>query len=346
VNDQLESPRRERDWTPIRAVALGVGYGLFARVTFGLHWSVLEGFFSAVSVMFLFVVPFVLGALTIRNASRLGSTSWITWVFRPWWACLLLAVTFGALAWEGAICLVIAAPIYLVMSSLGGIVAGLHDRNARRRRMEDSRSLFGVVLALPFLLSPLEQSLTERTERRVVDTSVRIDADADTVFRNLAEVREIQSNEQRDGFLQRIGIPRPLEATLSYPGVGAIRDARFVEGIRFRETVTRFEPGRSLAFTIAVDPASIAPGTLDEHVRVGGRFFDAEYGEFQIDPLPSGGVMLHLRSRHRVATHFNFYARLWTDAIMSDLQRGICTIIRNRSERDARTQAGHASLRD
>jgi len=72
-------------------------------------------------------------------------------------------------------------------------------------------------------------------------------------------------------------------------------------------------------------------------VRVGGPYFDAEYGEFRIEPQPAGGVVLYLLSRHRVATHFNFYASLWTDAIMSDLQRGICAIIRNRSEREARS---------
>jgi len=192
------------------------------------------------------------------------------------------------------------------------------------------------VLALPFLLAPFEKRVSPVTERRIVETSVQIAADADTVFRNLAEVPAIDANERRMGFFQRIGIPQPLEARLSYEGVGAIRDARFVEGIRFRETVTRFEPGRRLAFDIAVAAASIAPGTLDEHVRVGGPYFDAEYGEFEIQPRGDGTVLLRLRSRHRVATHFNFYARLWTEAIMQDLQTGICAVIKQRSEREAR----------
>jgi hypothetical protein len=335
MNYRLESAWRKRDWTPIGAILLGVGYGAFARLAFGLKWQWLDQLFAAVSVMFLFLVPFVLGVVTIRFAARFGSSSWVTWLFRPWLACLLLAVTFGALAWEGAICLIIAAPIYLLMSSLGGVVAGLHDRSARRRGIGDSSYRLGLVLALPFVLSPLEQRIPLRIDRRVVETSVRIEADAATVFRQLAEVSEIHPDEQSHGFFQRIGIPRPLEATLSYPGVGAIRDARFVEGIRFRETITRFEPDQSLAFTIAVDPASIAPGTLDEHVRVGGPYFDAEYGEFRIESLPAGGVMLHLLSRHRVATHFNFYASLWTDAVMRDLQNGICHVIQRRSEREA-----------
>jgi len=336
VNEELADAQRRRDRTPIKALLLGLGYGVLARFTFGLKWHVLEAVFSVVSVMFLFVVPFVLGVLTIRAGARFGSQSWVSWVFRPWGVCLLLAVTFGLLAWEGAICLTIAAPIYLLMSSLGGIVAGLHQRGARPSAIDDSNARFGVVLALPFLLAPFEKRVAPATELRIVETSVRIAADADTVFRNLSVVPRIENNERRRGFFQRIGIPQPLEATLSYQGVGAIRDARFVEGIRFRETVTRFEPGRRLAFDIAVDPASIAPRTLDEHVRVGGPYFDAQYGEFEIQPRADGTVLLRLRSRHRVATRFNFYARLWTDAIMQDLQTGICDVIKQRSERDAR----------
>lgn len=333
--DEPEIRARKGDWTPLHAVLFGLGYGVLARITFGLKIEWLEGVFSAVSFVFLFTVPFVLGVLTIRSAARFGSTSWATWIFRPWAACLMLAFVLAVLAWEGAICLVIAAPIYLFMSSLGGVTAGLHDRSARRRGYDPSNFRFGIVLALPVLLAPIEQRFATKTEKRVVETSIQIAADPATVFRNLAEVREIHSDERPHGFFQRIGIPRPLEATLSYAGVGAVRDARFVEGIRFVETLTRYEPGRSLAFNIAVDPGSIGD-TLDEHVRVGGPYFDAEYGEFDIEPKPGGVVLLRLWSRHRLATHFNFYASLWTDAIMRDLQNGICAIIKRRSELEAK----------
>ena len=77
------------------------------------------------------------------------------------------------------------------------------------------------------------------------------------------------------------------------------------------------------------------PASAD--VAVGGPFFNVGYGEFRIEPSREGGVLLHLSSRHRLTTHFNFYAGLWTDAIMLDLQRGICRIVQRRSERDARS---------
>lgn len=332
MNFKRQLPWRERSsWS---AIALGVCYGLLARALFG-HWTPewARPLFGAVSIAFLFFVPMGLGALTVYDASRTRSTSWLTWIFRPWIACVLLALAFSAFAWEGGICLVIMAPVYLTMASIGGIVAGVTARDRRNRGRDGPSTPLLSVLAFPFLLAPVEQQFAAKTERRSVETEVHIQADSATVFRNIAEVPAIADAERPASLFQRIGVPRPSQATLSYQGVGAVRDARFVEGIRFRETITRFEPGKSLAFTIAVDPTSIDPRVLDEHVAVGGPFFDVEYGEFRIEPSREGGVILHLSSRHRLTTHFNFYASLWTDAIMLDLQRGICRIVQQRSER-------------
>ena len=69
-----------------------------------------------------------------------------------------------------------------------------------------------------------------------------------------------------------------------------------------------------------------------EHVTVGGKFFDVLYGEYRLEPLSNGGTRLHLLSRHRVSTDFNWYAHLWTDAVMSDLQQRILLVVKNRSE--------------
>jgi hypothetical protein len=328
VTNQRSSARAN-----VAALAVGLAYGLVARALFS-PWipGVLRESFSAVSVAFVFVVPFALGYLTVHDASMDRPTSWGTWIVRPWAASVLLAAGLMALAWEGAICVVMVAPVFLVMSSIGGITAG---RIAERRRLlarSRSRTTLAGVLLLPFAWAPVEQRFEAPTAMRTVHTQLYVRADADTVFDNVAEVRAIRQDERRPSFFSRIGIPRPSEATLSYPGVGALRDARFVEGIRFREKVTRFEPGRALAFTIAVDPRSVDARVLDEHVRVGGPFFDVEYGEFRIEPA-ADGVVLHLSSRHRLTTHFNAYAGLWTDAVMADLQREICDIIRRRSER-------------
>ena len=72
--------------------------------------------------------------------------------------------------------------------------------------------------------------------------------------------------------------------------------------------------------------------TLDEHVKVGGRYFDVLEGEYELGPLAGGDTLLHLSSRVRVSTHFNAYAGFWTDAVMRSIQSSILQVIKQRAE--------------
>ena len=100
----------------------------------------------------------------------------------------------------------------------------------------------------------------------------------------------------------------------------------------FIETITHWEAGRRLRFTIEAQTDSIPPTTLDRHVTIGGPYFDVLSGEYTIEPRPDGTVLLHLASELRVSTHFNLYARPWVDAIMRSIQVEILEVVRARSE--------------
>jgi len=65
---------------------------------------------------------------------------------------------------------------------------------------------------------------------------------------------------------------------------------------------------------------------------VGGPYFDVLEGTYRIERLNDRQVLLHLSSKHRLSTRFNFYAGLWTDFIMRDIQRNILRIIKRRCE--------------
>jgi hypothetical protein len=316
----------------------GIAYGLVARWVFdhkdGEPPPWLGQAFAALSIAFLFLVPAALGALAITfGAARLRHRP-LAWITAPWLPTLALIVGMGALAWEGLICLVMVVPVFLCMASVGGVAAGLvlHWRASARRAR--ARVATGFAL-LPFLFAPVEARLPLPTVERVVSTETVIAASPQQVWSQLVRVPEIRPEEQSQGFFQRIGIPRPRAATLSFDGLGALREASFHGGLRFHELITEWRPGQSLAFDITVVPGSVRPNVLDEHVRVGGRHFDVSFGRFQIEPLGPGRVRLRLESRHRLTTRFNAYAGLWTDAMMSDLQVGICRVIKRRSEAPA-----------
>ena len=187
-----------------------------------------------------------------------------------------------------------------------------------------------MMLALPYVLAPIEHRVATPVELRQVENSVRIQAAPSTVWREIKSVRTIDAKELPLHLAHVIGLPRPLEATLSHDGVGGVRSARFERGLEFRETVTDWQPERRLSFTILAQPA---PATaLDAHVAVGGAYFDVLDGTYELEPLADGSTLLKLTSHQRLSTHFNFYARLWTDFIMSDLQSAIMEVIRKRCE--------------
>jgi hypothetical protein len=148
----------------------------------------------------------------------------------------------------------------------------------------------------------------------------------------VVEVPTIRPEEMRPALFLRLGFPRPLNATLERHEVGGRRYARFERGVLFIETITDWIPEQRLKFTIEPQTDSIPPTTLDRHVTIGGPYFDVLTGEYTIEPLPDGAVVLHLASELRVTTRFNFYAGPWVDAIMRSIQVHILEVLRARAE--------------
>jgi hypothetical protein len=168
---------------------------------------------------------------------------------------------------------------------------------------------------------------------RRVENVIDIHAPAPVIWKNIESVRPIHPQELPSSWSHNIGFPDPVEATLSHEGLGGVRDATFTGGVTFVETVNVWEPEQRLAFSIhAQDVPAI---TLDDHVRVGGPYFDVLLAEYRLEPLAGGTIRLHLTSQHRLSTGFNWYAHWWTDAVMSDLQSKILHVVKERCERAA-----------
>jgi hypothetical protein len=187
-------------------------------------------------------------------------------------------------------------------------------------------------MCLPLLLSSFEPRFLLHQDMRNVESVIDIAAPPAAVWQNIERVPRIRAAELPSSWSHTIGFPDPVEATLSREGVGGVRHASFEGVVLFIETIDVWEPERRLGFSIRAQTEQIPKTTLDEHVTVGGKFFDVLYGEYRLEPLPNGQTRLHLLSRHRVSTDFNWYAHLWADGVMSDLQRRILVVVKNRSE--------------
>jgi hypothetical protein len=130
-----------------------------------------------------------------------------------------------------------------------------------------------------------------------------------------------------------MGFPRPIRAELNYEGVGAFREAVFDKGLVFNETVLSYEPKRKMTFSIKANPYDIPATTMDQHIVVGGQYFDVLNGTYELENLNDTTYRLHLYSYFKLTTPFNFYASWWAGWIMKDIQNNILHIIKERSEK-------------
>lgn len=320
-------PNRNRHIVRWAGVAAGFLYGILFR--FHHPYPV----FDLMSKAFLFGVPFVLGFVQVYISESYIQRRWRERLTMPWVPALLCLAASLIFSWEGLICVVLFAPLTLFLSSLGGIAAGLTRDAVHPRR---KNLVFLCCLMLPIAIAPLENLRPPQARMRTVATEIEIAAPPGVIWDQIKSVPAIRASELQNSWTHRIGFPRPVEATLSHEGIGGVRRATFERGVLFMETITRWEPPHQLAFSIRAATASIPPTTLDEHVTIGGPYFDVLEGEYIIQPSAGNHATLHLSSRHRLSTRFNTYAAFWSDAIMGDIQQNILRVIKHRCEQAAR----------
>jgi hypothetical protein len=298
---------------------------------FALRAFFLDDLFSVavgiVSFAFIILGPMCIGALVIALSPENRATNFVYAIFIPWVVIIVfLGLTF-VLKFEGAICLAMAAPAFLLCSSLGGLIVCL----VRRSRLSNKLNLAAAIL-LPFLISPLENTLDIKPSTYEADTFIIIDAPAHKIWENVVRVREIKEDEDGGKLSKWLGFPRPIKAELDSLQTGGRRKAIFDKGLVFDEVVNVYEHEKKMNFSITPLTNEIPPATLDEHVTVGGKYFTVLDGTYELIPESENKYRLILYSHFNMNTSFNFYSGLWAEWIMKDIQNNILEIIKKRSE--------------
>ncbi|GAB4439444.1 MAG: hypothetical protein OHK0011_22040 [Turneriella sp.] len=314
------------------AAFVGVAYGIAAQFLArtikipGPDDESAASAFMVMSVAYVFVLPAIIGMVHVWVRSREGLISYghaIAEPLLPITLCLGVSMLIG---WEGTICLIMAIPVMLPLAMAGGlamrIILNLKNRNL----------VFAAFTIMPLPLAMAEQLVPLPQEMQVVRNSVLIEAPAEVIWRKIVRVEKITESQESPFFT--MGFPKPIEAVLSGDGVGQTRLATFERGLQFVETVTDWKVNEKLGFTIKADPKATPLTTLDEHVTVGGAFFDVLSGTYEIRRLNASECELILYSQHRISTHFNFYARLWSRYLMSEIQWNILQVIKQRAEKE------------
>jgi uncharacterized membrane protein YhaH (DUF805 family) len=289
----------------LRSALLGVGVGLAIAIAM-VGISVMA--FGQYGTTLFLATPFVMGAaaayvFNFEAPRPAGRTLGL--------ATLTVVVAGGAIllfAFEGILCLAMAAPLAIAMSLMGAWLG----RALARRPRSGTPSIAFVLVPLP-LLAALEGARPSPSPSEVL-TTVEISAPADVVWRHVVTFSELR---QPPAWFFRLGIAYPRRATIAGRGVGALRRCEFSTGA-FLEPITAWEEPSRLAFDVSTQPPPltewspyrhVAAPHLDGYLRVRG-------GEFRLRPLPGGRTLLEGRTYYDMRIFPTAYWSLWSDALI------------------------------
>jgi len=272
-------------------------------------------------------LPFALGFAMPFVLRRQGSRAWKDNVLALLLALAILAVGLLSFAIEGAICILMAAPVALVFAFVG---LGIGDSICKARPASSAALLVTLALVLPVSMG-VESTRSATPELWSVESAVTIDAPPDIVWRNVVAFGELPPPRE---WLFRAGVAYPLRAEIDGTGAGAVRRCVFTTG-DFVEPITTWDEPRRLAFSVRSQPApmiELSPWSGLHPPHLDG-FLVSERGEFRLEALDGGSRTRLVGAtwyRHRLAPAS--YWRLWSDAIIHRIHLRVLEQIRARSE--------------
>ncbi|WP_343670239.1 hypothetical protein [Chitinophaga sp.] len=288
----------------------------------------MENWWGLMTIGFLFGVPMGMGALTIFVSNKENVVSRSYSALMPWLTVVVFMIVTLLFETEGWGCWVMAMPLFMCLSSIGGLIA-------RHYKLKDKNKLQVslVLVLLPFMVAPLEHWIGNIPGRYKADTHIDIHAPAAKIWENVTRVREIPPSQDKGWLTKVLDFPRPVKAELDRTAVGGVREAIFTGGLVFHETVTEYVDQQKMVFTIKANPYEIPSTTMDEHIVIGGEFFDVLNGTYELEQLGKDYYRVHLYSHFKLNTTFNFYASVWAGWIMRDIQDNILQVLKSRCEK-------------
>ncbi len=197
---------------------------------------------------------------------------------------------------EGTICILMALPLVILFLCMGYAIG-----KAIVSRQNRPLQLSFVPL---LLIAMVADVMTSRGyEGHVVDT-ITIRAPARDVWRYIADYPAI---ETRPGYwLWRIGLPAPIQSTVTGHLVGAVRRCAFTGGIAFDERITELQPEHVLTFDVTSQP---------NHPEIVGHLV-LRRGQFVLHDNGDGTATVTGTSWYTLNVHPAFYYDLWTRDIV------------------------------
>jgi len=338
TNDKPDSVERDAaPWPKTRGIGrfipgskLGAAaFAILVSALLGLGCLLLGTVFLQTYGWGLFVaLPFCLGLFAVLSYSYHQPRAFDESIAVALLPCALIGVVLLAVAMEGLICILMAAPIAAFLALCGGML-GYTIQASYWLRQGTSSAMCAIVLLLPAIFGA-EHAAKIPPPQFVVRTAIEINAPPEVVWKQVVAFSEIAPPTE---LLFRAGIAYPVRAEITGHGPGAVRHCVFSTG-PFVEPIEIWDEPRLLSFGVTSTPSPMNELTPYGHIEPKHLhgYFVSEHGQFALTELPGGRTRLEGKTSYRNAIWPAQYWRLWSDYIIHRIHTRVLEHIKTKAE--------------
>jgi hypothetical protein len=323
--EEIRITLQPRWWWPLAA---GVLFGLVLRAVYSGKPGNL---FETMSGSFALLVPIAISAVTVFVAELRARRTWAYYFWMGALANVLFTVGTFLIHLEGLICVILATPLFTLVGGVAGLIVGAVFRWTRWMR----RATYCLAL-LPLLLGAYEQYIPLPQNVHTIERTITVAAPRADVWDQLMTAPTIRPDEVDDGLMYRIGVPLPESALAGETDDGyLVRRIRMGKGIEFDQVSSDWEACRHVRWRYRFTPASFPPRALDDHVMIGGKYFDVIDTAYSLEPGRNDTTTLRASVSYRVSTRFNWYAQPVAALLVSNFEETALRFYARRAEAQA-----------
>jgi hypothetical protein len=227
----------------------------------------------------------------------------------------IIAIAFsGLFMGEGYICLVIVSPLVLGFM-WSGVILGKYIFGYNNKTLKTTT--FSILIML-FVFD----TFSEHDYTNMVSDEIVINAPKDIVWKYVG--KHPVNTRKSDYWLFKIGLPAPIQSTVTSDTLGAERKCVFSNGATFDEVVVELDKNRLYTFDITKQPED--PEIIG-HINI-------QRGQFILKENSDGSTTLIGNSLYKLNVYPVWYYDLWAENITRNVHIRVMRHIKILAEND------------
>lgn len=259
------------------------------------------------------ILPLLMGVISAwfwRNLN-LKSRSIIWYSILDGFLAILLSYIFLG---EGTICLIIVSPLIFVFVITGAFIGKTMFR-------KNNQTLNVSIISILLVIFTVD-SISDHHYRNMVSDEIVIKATPETIWKHVVSFDKIKRSNTY--WLFKVGMPSPMQTTVTAYRKGAGRKCIFSNGYVFDEKIVTFDINKDLTFDIIGQPKD--PEIMG-HINI-------ERGQFLLKDNGNGTTTLVGNSWYSLKVFPIWYYDLWAESITRNVHLRVMEHIKEISEQN------------